>query len=81
MFSIFSSTIKAHNPGYYDICRAGDEVQNPRRNIPVSVITTCFTVGVVFILCYIAIISTEDFNNYIYMYSPDYQGVPLGGWL
>ena len=36
--------------GYYDVCRAGDEVRNPKKNIPFSVVVTCLIVGVVFLL-------------------------------
>jgi len=64
--------------GYYDICFAGGEVQNPRKTIPVSVVTTCIFVGVIYFITYVSVISAYDYHQYIYMYSDNYDGVPVG---
>jgi len=64
--------------GYYDICFAGGEVQRPRRTIPISVISTCVVVGLLYLVIYVSVIASYDFNNYIYMYTDDYNGVPVG---
>lgn len=64
--------------GYYDICFAGGEVQNPRRTIPISVVSTCVVVGVLYLVIYVSVIASYDFNKYIYMYTDDYEGVPVG---
>merc|ERR1719471_1921497 len=31
--------------GYYDVCSFGDEVQNPRRTVPLSCVITCMVVA------------------------------------
>jgi len=64
--------------GYYDICFAGGEVENPRKTIPVSVVSTCVIIGIIYLLIYVSVISAYNFNEYIYMYTDDYDGVPVG---
>eukprot|EP01062_Namystynia_karyoxenos_P046312 TRINITY_DN34659_c0_g1_i1.p1 TRINITY_DN34659_c0_g1~~TRINITY_DN34659_c0_g1_i1.p1 ORF type:complete len:705 (+),score=203.79 TRINITY_DN34659_c0_g1_i1:85-2199(+) len=43
--------------GYYDVCFVGDEVENPRRTIPLACVSTCAVIGVVFLLVDASIIS------------------------
>jgi len=64
--------------GYYDICFAGGEVQKPRKTIPISVVSTCIVVGLLYLVIYVSVIASYDFNKYIYMYTDDYDGVPVG---
>ena len=64
--------------GYYDINLAGGEVQNPRRNIPISVVTTCFVVGLIYLLVYVGVIGTLDWRAYVANYSDDAEGIPVG---
>ena len=64
--------------GYYDVCRAGDEVRNPKKNIPFSVIVTCLIVGVVFLLTYLAVLGSWNYSNYVHMYAGNYTQVPQG---
>eukprot|EP00397_Hematodinium_sp_SG-2012_P018544 GEMP01019002.1.p1 GENE.GEMP01019002.1~~GEMP01019002.1.p1 ORF type:complete len:668 (+),score=117.72 GEMP01019002.1:271-2274(+) len=64
--------------GYYDINFMGSEVVNPKRTIPYSGIITCFVVGIIYILCYLAIIGSLPMDSIIHMYAEDYDGVPVG---
>lgn len=64
--------------GYYDVNSMGDEVENPKRTIPLSCIGTCYTVGLIFIVVYVAVIGCRPWQEYIDMYTPGYDGVPLG---
>merc|ERR1719262_1212282 len=64
--------------GYYDVNSMGDEVQNPKRTIPISCIATCYIVGFIYIIIYIAIVGTWPWSDYIAMYRDDFEGVPLG---
>jgi len=43
--------------GYYDVNLIGDEVQNPRRTIPVAGIVTCSIVCVVYFLTYLGVLA------------------------
>ena len=42
--------------GYYDVCTMGGEVSHPRRTIPLSCITTCGVVLLVYMLTYVAVV-------------------------
>jgi len=59
--------------GYYDVNSMGDEVQNPKRTIPISCIATCYVVGVIYVLIYIAIVGTWPWQDYIEFYMDDYR--------
>lgn len=64
--------------GYYDVCFMGGRVQNPRRTIPISCISTCIIVGCTYILVYLAVLGHLPWQNFIDMYSDDYSGNPPG---
>ena len=53
-------------------------MQKPRKTIPISVVSTCVVVGILYLIIYVSIIASYDFNKYIYMYTDDYDGVPIG---
>jgi len=42
--------------GYYDVCQMGGEVANPRKNIPIACIGTCWCVMVIYFLVYTAVL-------------------------
>jgi len=48
--------------GYYDVNFVGNEVQNPRKTIPIACITTCCVVAMVFFLVDIAIIGSLEWD-------------------
>lgn len=64
--------------GYYDVCFMGGEVKNPRRTIPLSCISTCSVVAVIYLLCYVAVIGSMPWEGYIHMYTDEYEGTPPG---
>jgi len=60
--------------GYYDVCSFGDEVINPRKNIPASCVITCMVVAAIYIGVYVAVISALDWRAYIHQYEDDWDG-------
>jgi len=60
--------------GYYDVCSFGDEVQNPRKNIPASCVITCVVVAVIYIGVYVSVIGAIDYRTYIEQYDDDWDG-------
>jgi len=56
----------------------GDEVQNPKENIPKSCVFTCCIVSVIYILVYLAILGHLDWREFVHMYTDDYDGVAVG---
>jgi len=41
--------------GYFDICQMGHEVENPRKTLPYSCVSTCVVVAIIYFLVYIAV--------------------------
>lgn len=64
--------------GYYDINFMGSEVVNPKKTIPHSGIITCFVVGLIYLLCYLAVLGAMPMAEFIDMYTEEYTGVPIG---
>jgi len=64
--------------GYYDVCSFGDEVVKPRRTVPLSCVITCMVVACIYIMVYITVIGSMDYNDYIHMYEDDYDGEAYG---
>jgi len=64
--------------GYYAVCFMGGMLEDPRRNIPRSCITTAAIVGFIFILCYVAVLGHLDWRNFVQFYGDDYAGNPVG---
>jgi amino acid transporter len=64
--------------GYYDVCFMGGEVRNPRKTIPVSCISTCIIVGLMYILVYLAVLGHLPWQSFVDMYDDDYEGNPPG---
>lgn len=48
--------------GYYDVNFVGKEVANPRENIPIACVVTCFVVAMVFFLIDVAIIGSLEWD-------------------
>jgi len=42
--------------GYQDVCQMGDEVQRPRRNLPLACVGTCASVSVIYFAVYLAVL-------------------------
>ena len=51
--------------GYYDICYLGDEVKNPGRVIPRSVIVSILAVAVIYIAINLSIIGTVSWREFV----------------
>lgn len=51
--------------GYYDICYLGDEVKNPGRAIPRSVIVSILVVAVIYIAINLSIIGTVSWREFV----------------
>ena len=64
--------------GYYDVCFIGDEVQNPRKVIPFSCITTAVVIGIVYLIVYISTLGVLDWRVFQETYSDDFDGVQVG---
>eukprot|EP00494_Astrolonche_serrata_P025305 UN25566 len=57
--------------GYYDVCSFGGDCQNPKTTVPKSCIYTCFIVGIIYILVYLAVLGAIPYTDYIDAYSDD----------
>lgn len=64
--------------GYYDVCFMGGEVQNPKRNIPLSCVATCGCIAIIYLLVYVAVLGSMPWQDNIEMFTDDYDGVPFG---
>src|SRR5262245_18826160 len=51
--------------GYYDICYIGDEVKNPGRTIPRSVIISVITVALIYILINLSVIGVVPWREFV----------------
>jgi len=60
--------------GYYDVCSFGDEVQNPRKNIPASCVITCMVVACIYIAVYVSVLGALNWETYIHQYTDDWDG-------
>jgi len=64
--------------GYYDVCSFGGDCKDPRRTIPKSVVTTCFIVGIIYILVYVAVLGVMNYKDYVDDYADDADESPFG---
>ena len=51
--------------GYYDICYIGDEVKNPGRTIPRSIIISVVTVALIYVLINLSIIGVISWREFV----------------
>lgn len=63
--------------GYYDICYIGDEVKNPGRTIPRSVIISVIAVALIYIAINLSIIGTVPWREFV----PADQTKPLSNFV
>ena len=57
--------------GYYHVCYLGDEIQNPKKNIPYVCVGTAAFIGLIDLLIYIAVLGVIDWRVIAPIYSDD----------
>ena len=64
--------------GYYHVCYLGDEIQNPRKNIPYVCVGTAIFIGFIDLLIYIAVLGVIDWRVIAPIYSDNSDGEQIG---